>query len=394
MQYRIDERNQKQLSILGFGCMRFPQSMGSIDMKKTEEMLLYAIEQGINYFDTAYMYPGSEKALGTILAKHQFREQVYIATKLPIYFCKKPQDLDKYFEKELERLQTNYIDYYLLHMLTDMESWEHLKHLGIEEWVRKKKESGQIRQFGFSFHGIRDAFLNLLDVYDWDFTQIQYNYSDEHFQAGITGLRKAAKKGIPVIIMEPLLGGKLVNNLPAQAVEILNEANPKLSPAAWALRWLWNQPEVTVVLSGMSNMEQVKDNIATASQSSIGMLTDQDTAALEKVTELFKGANKVPCTGCNYCMPCPQNINIPNCFSAYNAYYAINKMTGRQQYTLGTGQIQKTQNGASLCIKCGKCEKHCPQSIPIIKELAAVNQTLEPVWYKGLMKAARFLLRK
>ena len=254
MNYRTD-RYGNQLSILGFGCMRFPQKMGRIDMKETENELMTAFHAGVNYYDTAYIYPGSEAAIGEIFEKNQIREKVYIATKLPHYLIKKYEDLDKLFGEELKRLRTDYVDYYLMHMLTDTDTWNPLKVLEIEEWIAKKKESGAIRQIGFSYHGNSEMFCNLVDAYDWDFCQIQYNYMDEHSQAGRRGLYHAHKKGIPVIIMEPLRGGKLVNRLPDSAKKIFEEYKIKHTPAQWAFRWLWDQPEVTVVLSGMNSDE-------------------------------------------------------------------------------------------------------------------------------------------
>lgn len=389
MKYRMDPKTGNQLSILGFGCMRLPKSLGSIDMKKTESIILQAIDQGVNYFDTAYIYGGSEEALGTVLNNHNLRDKIYIATKLPIFSVRTTQDFDKFFSKQLERLQTNTIDYYLMHMIGNLSEWEKLCSLGIEDWIAAKRAAGAIKQIGFSFHGAQDEFLKIIDAYAWDFCQIQYNYSDENYQAGVTGLKKAAEKGMPVIIMEPLLGGKLANGLPKKAVELLRKTNPNLSPAAWALRWLWNQPDVTVVLSGMNERTQVQENIETAVTSSPYMLTKEETDTLQRVHDIFSEANKIPCTACNYCMPCPQNVNIPGCFAAYNASYSMGRQTGIMMYATSSGVMTEKQSGASLCTKCGKCELHCPQKIKIRDNLDDVRRRMEPLWYRWGTSIAR-----
>ncbi|GAB6179040.1 aldo/keto reductase [Desulfotomaculum defluvii] len=393
MKYRIDPKSGNELSILGFGCMRLPRSRGSIDMQKTESIILQAIEKGVNYFDTAYIYSGSEEALGRVLRKNQIHGKVYIATKLPIFSTRRPQDFDKFFNKQKERLQTNTIDYYLMHMLSSLSEWEKLCSLGIEDWIKVKKAEGEIKQLGFSFHGVRDEFLKIIEAYDWDFCQIQYNYSDENFQAGVTGLKKAFEKRIPVIIMEPLLGGKLVNGLPKKAVDLLRKTNPNLSPAAWALRWLWNQPEVTVVLSGMNENTQVMENIEIASTSFQFMLTDEENNTLQKVKDIFISSNKIPCTGCSYCMPCPQNVNIPGCFAAYNASYSMGRDTGVMMYATSSGAMTEKQSGASFCTKCGKCELHCPQKIKIREGLDDVRKRMEPFWYRWGTSIVRRIIK-
>ena len=238
MQYRKD-RYGNNISVLGYGCMRFTASGGKIDLDKAEKEVKAAVEGGVNYFDTAYIYPGNEAALGTILSRTGLRDKINIATKLPHYFLKKAEDFDKYFDEELKRLQTDHVDYYLFHMLTDVKAWERLIGLGALDWIKAKKDAGQVRQFGFSYHGNSDMFIRILDAYDWDFCQIQYNYLDENSQAGVTGLKYAASKGIPVIIMEPLRGGRLVNNLPKAAKKLFEDDNPALSPAIRAFLWLW-----------------------------------------------------------------------------------------------------------------------------------------------------------
>ena len=381
MQYRADKYGN-ELSVLGFGCMRFSRKAGRIDMAATEAQILTAIRSGVNYFDTAYIYPGSEAALGQILERNGLRDRVNIATKLPHYLIRSRDGLDKLFAEELRRLRTDHVDYYLMHMLSDVETWERLKALGIEQWLAEKKASGAIRQVGFSYHGNSDMFCRLIDAWDWDFCQIQYNYLDEHTQAGRRGLRYANSKGIPVIIMEPLRGGKLVNRLPEEAKKIMEQHQPRYSPAQWAFRWLWDQPEVTVVLSGMNSEAMVRDNVSTASDSRVGQLTQLDHAMLRRVLGAINAKMKVGCTGCAYCMPCPKNVDIPGTFAAYNRRYQEGKFWGFVDYVTCT-MLRKNATSASNCIECGKCEKHCPQQIPIRQKLKEARGELEGPVYRA-----------
>ena len=378
MQYRKD-RYGNPISVLGYGCMRFTQAAGKIDIAKTEKEILEAFHGGVNYFDTAYIYPGSESALGEILARNGIREQVNIATKLPHYLLKKPEDLDRCFSEELRRLKTDHVDYYLMHMLTDTKTWQRLEGLGIVQWLAEKKASGQIRQVGFSYHGNSDMFCKLLDVYDWDFCQIQYNYLDENSQAGATGLHRAAKKGLPVIIMEPLRGGRLTNTLPASAKKII--ARTSLTPAQFAFRWLWDQKEVTCVLSGMNSLDMVKENLATAQVTNPGSLTPEDRAVYAKVVAAINENMKVGCTGCRYCMPCPKGVDIPGTFAAYNRMASDGYWKALTEYFMITG-VRKDYTGPGNCIGCGKCEQHCPQHLPIRQELKNARKALEGIPYR------------
>ena len=389
MNYREDKYANK-LSILGFGCMRFPQKLGKIDMEETEREIITAVQGGVNYFDTAYIYPGSEAALGTILEKNQLRDRVYIATKLPHYLIRSIQSAEKLFNEELARLRTDHIDYYLMHMLTDTQTWERLKALGIEAWLEEKKKSGAIRQVGFSYHGNSDMFCRLVDAYDWDFCQIQYNYMDEHSQAGRKGLHYASENGLPVIIMEPLRGGKLVTHLPDEAKKIFADHPLQYSPAQWSFRWLWNQPEVTCVLSGMNSMEMVLDNINTASTATAGALTPEDDAMLRRVVQAINSRMKVGCTGCGYCMPCPKGVDIPGTFSAYNRRFSEGKFHALVDYAMCTA-MRKDSTAASNCVGCGKCEQHCPQHIQIRKELKNASKELEVPIYKLARKIVTWL---
>ena len=391
MNYRTDKYGN-QLSILGFGCMRFPQKMGRIDMEETEREIMTAYQAGVNYYDTAYIYPGSEAALGEIFERNDIREKVYIATKLPHYLIKSVADMDKLFAEELRRLRTDYVDYYLMHMLTDTDTWNRLKSLGIEEWIAQKKASGAIRQIGFSYHGNSEMFCNLVDAYDWDFCQIQYNYMDEHSQAGRRGLYHAHEKGIPVIIMEPLRGGKLVNRLPDTAKKIFEEYKIKRTPAQWAFRWLWNQPEVTVVLSGMNSDEMVRDNIQTAFTVEVGELGEDEEQMLKQVVAAINAKMKVGCTGCGYCMPCPKGVDIPGTFAAYNRRYAEGKFWSFVDYVMCT-TLRKNSTAASNCVGCGKCEKHCPQHIEIRKCLKDAQKELETPIYKVVRKVVKGFMK-
>ena len=384
----MNSRNDKYgnpISILGFGCMRFPRKAGKIDMPETEREVLAAIDAGVNYFDTAYVYPGSEAALGSILARHGLREKVHIATKLPHYLLKTREKLEALFEEQLARLQTTYVDYYLMHMLSDIYTWERLKALGIEEWIAEKKASGEIRQIGFSYHGNTEMFCRLVDAYDWDFCQIQYNYMDEHSQAGRRGLQYANKKNLPVIIMEPLRGGKLVHRLPEEALRIFAQHPVKRTPVQWALRWLWNQPEVTCVLSGMNSMEMIADNVQTASAVTVGELSEEDEAMLQQVVKAINAKMKVNCTGCGYCVPCPKHVDIPGTFAAYNRRYSENRFWALVDYTMCTA-LRKTSTAASNCVGCGKCEQHCPQGIEIRKQLQNAAKELEGPLYRLVRK--------
>ena len=381
-----------QVSEIGFGgewLERHPE-------EESIELIRYASSKGINILDCWMADPKSRDIIGKGIKENrsQWFIQGHIGStwKDNQYF--RTRDM-KYvrpaFEDLLKRLQTDYIDYYLMHMLTDIPTWEKLKKLGMEEWIREKKASGQIRQIGFSYHGNSAMFCQLVDAYDWDFCQIQYNYMDEHSQAGVEGLRYANRKGLPVIIIEPLRGGRLVNLLPESAKELFRRDEKHRTPAELALKWLYDQPEVTCVLSGMNSMEMVEQNVKTASESLVGCLTPSDRELIEKVKDEIKKNVKVGCTGCGYCMPCPKGVDIPGTFRCYNAMYSEGKKSGRRDYLQCTA-FRKDTSSASQCISCGKCEKHCPQHIEIRKELKNAAAELEDVKYK-VMKTGIQLLK-
>ena len=391
MKYRPD-RYGRQISQLGYGCMRFTRKGGAIDYEKAEREVMLAVEQGVNYFDTAYLYPGSEELMGRIFQENKCRDKVLIATKLPQYMTRSAAAVDKTFNEELSRLRTDYIDYYLMHMFTDIAEWERLKTLGIEDWIARQKAEGRIRNIGFSYHGETEMFLKILDAYDWDFCQIQYNYLDEHSQAGRRGLRAAAEKGVPVIIMEPLRGGKLVN-LPDKAREALAADSHGYTAAELGLRWLWDQSEVTCVLSGMNSEDMVRENCRIASEAGPGRLTEEDLQIVEQIKGIIREREKVGCTGCRYCMPCPRGVDIPGNFYYYNLKYMEKSSRTRFEFAQNMG-LRKQPGFASQCVGCGKCEQHCPQHIDIREKLKEADRALRPLPYKiGINIARKFIIR-
>ena len=395
MDYRLDKRAGKELSALGFGCMRFPSNLGIIDLAATTQLISQALDAGVNYFDTAYLYPGSEEALGRALADLDARDRVLIATKLPHSRARSTADFDKFLSSSLKHLATDRIDYYLLHNMTTFAQWDRLKALGIEDWVAEKKSEGTIHRFGFSFHGTYTEFERLIDAYDWDFVQIQYNYLNENYQAGRAGLELAAGRGLPVVVMEPLLGGKLAAKLPQNVEGVFTEANRELgigdSPAQWALKWLFDQEAVTVVLSGMNQAAQLADNLA-AAETAAGSLSDAQKAAIARAQAAFAEANQIGCTGCAYCMPCPASINIPSCFAAYNESYSLGWFTGMYHYAISIGASGGDIHFASDCEDCGACEAQCPQNLKIRDYLKDVSKRFEfPGMKAGVKLYAKFL---
>ena len=389
MQYRKDKKGNS-LSVLGYGCMRFTRQRGGIDLDKAEAEVMAAIEGGVNYLDTAYIYPGSEAAVGEILHRNQCRGRVYLATKLPHYMIRSIEGVERTFCEQLRRLKTDHIDYYLMHMLTDTATWEKLKKRGIEDWIHKKLKCGQIRNIGFSYHGNTEMFKQLVDAYDWDFCQIQYNYMDETSQAGVEGLRYAHAKGLPVIVMEPLRGGRLVDLLPESAKELFRKDTQGRTAAELAFKWLYDQPEVTCVLSGMDSLKTVEQNLKTAAEALPGCMTDLDRKLLEQVEKEIEKYVKIGCTGCGYCMPCPSGVDIPGTFRCYNAMYTEGKKSGRRDYMQCTA-MRQNPSSASQCIQCGKCETHCPQHLEIRKGLKTAAGELETLSYRFVKGAVRLL---
>jgi len=375
MQYRTGRHGEK-ISILGYGCMRFTRKGGGIDLAKAEQEVMEAVHAGVNYLDTAYIYPGSEAAVGEILRRNGCRERVLLATKLPQYLIRSYKGLDRYFDEELKRLQTDHVDFYLMHMLSDKSAWEKLEGYGIREWIARKKADGQIRNIGFSFHGSTESFLDVLNAYDWDFCQIQYNYMDETTQAGRRGLEEAERRGIPVVIMEPLRGGRLANHLTDAARQILTERGEGRSAAEWGLRWLWDQTGVTCVLSGMNSLDMVRENCRIAAEAQPHQLGESEIQLFEALKQEMAKANRIGCTGCGYCQPCPHGVNIPGIFRCYNEIGTDGLSRARHEY-IQTTAMRQTSTGADACVGCGKCEQHCPQKIAIRQELKHAARELE-----------------
>lgn len=396
MLYRTMPKSKDELSILGYGCMRLPQKNGRIDKERAKNQIYSAIDKGVNYIDTAYPYHAgaSESFLGEIL-QGEYRSKVKLATKLPVWVVHSREDMDKYLNKQLEKLKTDHIDYYLLHALSDKHTWRFLKNNGVFDFIEKAKESGKIINIGFSFHGNKNLFKEIIDDYDWDFCQIQYNFLDEYNQAGKEGLLYATSKNIGVIVMEPLRGGNLVGKIPNEVEKLWNTAANKKTPAEWALRWIWNHPEVKVVLSGMNQEEHIEENIRIAGEAYEDSLTSEELELVDKVKSVYRKLMKVPCTGCSYCMPCPAGVNIPRCFEEYNNKYLFDSRFPKTSYTFKLGGLMGHSVGyASLCIECGKCEKECPQSISIRDELKVVAKEFETRTLKTTAKVLKKFVTK
>jgi predicted aldo/keto reductase-like oxidoreductase len=375
MQYRPFGRLDWQASALGFGCMRLPtlgEDSTRIDEPEAIRLLRAAIDQGVNYLDTAYGYHGgnSERLVGRALADG-YRERARLATKLPCWLVKERDDFDKYLNEQLEKLQTDHVDFYLLHGL-GAERWRAMRDLGILPWLESAIACGRIRHAGFSFHDGFDAFKEIVDGYSgWTMCQIQYNYMDVLEQAGVEGLRYAAAKGLAVVVMEPLRGGKLANP-PEQVRGIWDAAPARRTPADWALQWLWDQPEVSVVLSGMSSMAQVQENIASAAASAAGRMSAAERALFDQARDAYQGLCPIPCTKCGYCLPCPNGVNIPGVFDIFNSAVMYNVFgEGRWRY-----DHLRPEERASNCGQCQRCEGLCPQHIEISGWMPRVHAVL------------------
>jgi predicted aldo/keto reductase-like oxidoreductase len=374
MKYRKFSSLEWKASALGFGCMRFPVLDGNtnkIDEQKASKMLFYAIDQGVNYIDTAYPYHGgtSEGFVGRTL-EGAYREKVKLATKLPSWKIKKEADFDFYLNEQLERLRTDRIDFYLLHALNE-KHWSNLHQLGVLPWAERARSDGRIKYLGFSFHDEFPIFKSIVDAYqEWDFCLMQHNYIDQDYQAGKKGLKYAADHGMGVVIMEPLRGGRLVDP-PRSVQELWDQAEVKRTPAEWSLQWLWNQPEVSLVLSGMSNLEQVKENVISAGRSGIGSLSEKELNLVEEVRKTYLGMELIPCTNCGYCVPCPEGVDIPRILRIYNDGIMFEKEDfAKKDYNLWVPDTNK----GSLCVVCRECEEKCPQDIPISDWMARIHQ--------------------
>ena len=372
MEKRRLEKLGIETSLLGFGCMRFPQTKdGKIDEAETEKMIDKAIAEGVNYIDTAYPYHDgeSERVVGKILKKYN-RNSFYLATKLPVWFVKSAEDVDKYFNEQLEKLQTDYIDFYLMHAM-NKERWDEMLRVGCLERLEQLQAEGRIKYLGFSFHDSYEVFEEMIHYRDWDFAQIQLNYMDANEQAGIKGYELAEKKGVPRIIMEPIKGGSLAA-FADEITEKFAQLDGEASVASFALRWVGSLPNVKVILSGMSTMGQVEDNLKTFGN--FQPLSEKEQAVIAEVKAILEARVKNGCTGCRYCMPCPAGVDIPGCFSAWNTYYAYqNYNVVKWNWEEGIGEEHQAKN----CIKCGKCEAVCPQKISIREDLAKAQADLD-----------------
>lgn len=399
MQYRTMPKSDEKLSVLGYGCMRFPSKgrgssslISAIDTEKALKQIRYAIDNGVNYLDTAYPYHGgaSEKFLGDYVLKDGYREKVNIATKLPCFSIIKKEKLEEIFNKQLKKLNVDYIDYYLLHSL-DGSSWDKMVSLDIIDFMDKIKKEGKIRFMGFSFHGKYEDFIRIVDGYDWDFAQVQYNIIDENFQAGIRGIEYAHKKGLGIITMETLRGGALVGKMPKEILDIYDEAPIKRSAVEWAFRWVYNHPAVTLVLSGMNDMEHIKQNLEIADDAMPNGMTKQEVDIVNKARDKYLELMQVGCTGCGYCMPCPAGIDIPDAFKKLNDYHMFGKVQPTIYHMAYAGII--TSDGkphwTSTCMDCGKCEKACPQHIEVRKEFKKVRKAVEGPVVKAVAAIVR-----
>jgi predicted aldo/keto reductase-like oxidoreductase len=384
MLYRQLGKTVCQVSILGFGCMRLPmknsrQSAADrfdpnkfIDEENAIQLIRYAKAQGINYFDTAYPYHGgkSEPLLGK--AVQGYREEILIATKLPAWMVKGPDDFEKFLNEQLQRLATCYVDFYLLHGL-GRQTWAKMKELGALRFLDKILRDGRARFGGFSFHDDVRLFKEIVDAYDWAICQIQYNYLDRNYQAGQEGLEYAASKGLGVVIMEPLRGGRLAEQIPERVQAIWDSSPEKRSPAEWALRWVWNHPQVSTALSGMNSMAQLKENLKIAGEGRPHSLSSQELALIDRVTETYQKMFPIDCTACSYCLPCPQGVNIPHNFRLYNDHHIFKD---QEINFILYNQMTAPEQRASNCAECGECEERCPQHIKIMEELKKVHATL------------------
>ncbi len=382
MLYRTMKKNGDKLSILGFGCMRLPEKNGKIDEDRASQQLHHAIDNGVNYIDTAMFYHRgtSESFLGRALSG-SYRERVKLATKLPYWNAKDRNDMDNLLRAQLSMLKTDHIDYYLIHNLNG-PGWKTMQDLGIIDFIERAKRDGRIVNCGFSFHSTLHEFKMIINNYDWDFCQIQYNYLDEQNQAGTEGLEYASSKGLGVIIMEPLRGGILAGKVPPSVQEIWDRVEIRRTPAEWALRWVWNRPEVTVVLSGMNNERHIEENLLIACQALPGSLSNSELDLIRDVVNKYRTIMKVGCTGCRYCMPCPSGVDIPTCFEIYNSGFMMGNRKEAMYNYLGrcTDVLGKDNPSyASLCRQCGLCEKHCPQEIKIRSGLKDVAKEFEGV---------------
>lgn len=381
MKYRELGKDKIKVSQIGFGCMRFPlnsEDTKDINIEETTKLLKYAISNGVNYIDTAYPYHGgmSEVVVGNILNTENLRDKVYLTSKLSLWMVESADKLDEFLNAQLKRSNQSHFDFYILHAL-NKENWKKAQNYKALEFLDKAKKEGKIKYTGFSFHDESiSLFKEIVDSYDWDMVQIQYNYLDEYYQAGKEGLDYCESKGIGCVIMEPLKGGQLARELPPKAEEVYKEADKDASYASWSLKWLLNQKNVKVILSGMGALEEVKDNISSASSFDVGSLSDADTATISNVLSIIYKSKRIGCTNCKYCLPCPQGVLIPDNFKYYNKYYNLDSVKNKNKIKSEYKSVFTAKEKANACVECGLCETHCPQHLKIRDLLKEVTKTL------------------
>ena len=393
MQKRLIKKTGDEISALGFGAMRLPLKNGKIDRVKAKELIYHAIDSGVNFIDTAYLYGDSESFLGEIITP-EIRPKVKICTKLPSINVRKYEDMEKFLSEQLERLRTDYIDYYLIHAV-DLKTINRLIKRNLFKFIKKAKNEGKIRHIGFSYHGPKEEFEIIIDGYDWDVVMVQYNYFDENVQASMEGIEYAASKGMGVFVMEPLKGGILAGKMPDKVEEIFKRADPNKSNADWALEWVLNNRNITCVLSGMNTFEQLKDNLKIANKTTPLSMTFEEMETVELAKRVMRDSLKINCSTCGYCMPCPQGVNIPECLKIYNEKYLFNHKgfinSSFMDYYQYVGGIMGSKGNAGLCNGCGKCLRKCPQKLNIIDELKKVKKEFEMPGMKYILAFVKYI---
>lgn len=393
MQNRLIPKTGDEISPLGFGAMRLPLKNGKINREVAKAQIYHAIDNGINFIDTAYLYGDSEKFLGEIL-KDEYGRRVKISTKLPSIHIRKYEDMENALSEQLERLQRDYIDYYLIHSV-DLKAINRLFKRGLREFLEKAKAEGKIKHIGFSYHGPKDEFESVVDSYDWDVVMVQYNYFDENVQASLEGIEYAASKGMGIFVMEPLKGGILAGNMPKEAEEIFKKADPNKSNAQWAIQWVLNNRNVTCVFSGMNSIAQIDENIAIADKTTPLSMTFEEMETVELVKRVMRNSLRINCSTCGYCMPCPQGVNIPECMKIYNEKHLFNHKgfinTSFVDYYQYVGGVMNRPANAGLCNGCGKCLRKCPQKLDIISELKTVKKEFEVPGMKYIVPFLKYV---
>ena len=393
MQKRLIKKTGDEISALGFGAMRLPLKNGKIDRLKAKKLIYHAIESGVNFIDTAYLYGDSESFLGEIITP-EIRSKIKICTKLPSINVRKYDDMEKFLSEQLKRLQTHYIDYYLIHAV-DLKTINRLIKRDLFKFIQKAKDEGKIRHIGFSYHGPKEEFEIIVDGYDWDVVMVQYNYFDENVQASMEGIEYAASKGMGIFVMEPLKGGILAGKMPGKVEEIFKKADPDKSNADWALEWVLNNRNITCVLSGMNTFQQLNDNLKIADKTTPLSMTFDEMETVELAKRVMRDSLKINCSTCGYCMPCPQGVNIPECLKIYNEKYLFNHKGLMNQsfmdYYQYVGGIMGNRGNASLCNGCGKCLRKCPQKLNIIEELKKVKKEFEMPGMKYILAFVKYV---